>query len=75
MIAGYRDRARLEDLCKWAGVARSSFHYRPHPGPRGKRASTHTPRYGEAAIAGKACSSCLSPQLLRSSTPRLSSNF
>lgn len=47
MIAGYRDRARLEDLCKWAGVARSSFHYRPHPGPRGKRASTHTPRYGE----------------------------
>lgn len=47
MIAAFRERARLEDLCKWAGVARSSFHYRAHPGPRGKRASTHTLRHGE----------------------------
>jgi putative transposase len=30
-------------LCKWAAIARSSYHYKAHPGPRGIKPSTHTP--------------------------------
>lgn len=40
----YKSQASVEELCKWANVAKSSFHYRAHPGPRGMRASTHTRR-------------------------------
>ena len=43
MITGYGDRAAMEDLCRWADVAKSSFHYRSHPGERGMKASRHTP--------------------------------
>lgn len=49
MIARYRNRAGTEELCKWACVAKSSFHYKPHPGPRGMKASTHTP-WGDGMV-------------------------
>lgn len=39
----YKHRASVEELCKWAKVARSSFNYKAHPGKRGIKASTHTP--------------------------------
>lgn len=38
----YRNQSNLGDLCKWAKVAKSSFHYKAHPRQRGMRASTHT---------------------------------
>lgn len=43
MIEAFRQKAAVQDLCKWATVARSSVHYQAHPGPRGMSASTHTP--------------------------------
>lgn len=49
MITRYRDRAGTEELCKWACVAKSSFHYKAHPGPRGIKASTHTP-WGDGKV-------------------------
>lgn len=39
----FQDRGNVLELCKWAGVANSSFHYKAHPGQRGMKASTHTP--------------------------------
>ncbi len=38
----YSNRVRVKDLCKWASVASSSYHYQAHPGERGMKASTHT---------------------------------
>jgi transposase InsO family protein len=43
MIEKFQGRTNTEELCKWANVAISSFYYRAHPGPRGMKASTHTP--------------------------------
>lgn len=43
MVVEFKGRAGRQELCKWAEIARSSFHYKMHPGPRGIRASTHTP--------------------------------
>lgn len=43
MVVKFEDKASRLDLCKWAEVAKSSFHYKQHPGPRGIKASTHTP--------------------------------
>jgi putative transposase len=34
----------MEELSKWADVPKSSFYYKDHPGPRGMKASTHTPK-------------------------------
>lgn len=42
MVVKFEDRATHQQLCKWAEIAKSSFHYKAHPGPRGIRASTHT---------------------------------
>lgn len=39
----FKDRTGVRELCQWANVARSSFHYKAHPGDRGMKASTHTP--------------------------------
>lgn len=39
----FKNRTAVEELCKWADVSRSSFHYKAHPGERGMKASTHTP--------------------------------
>lgn len=39
----FRDRGSVKEICKWADLPRSSFHYKAHPGPRGMKASTHTP--------------------------------
>jgi len=32
----------VNDLAKWLLLPRRTFYYRPHPGPRGKRPTTHT---------------------------------
>lgn len=42
MIVRYKTKARIDDLCKWAEVSRSSLYYQAHPGPKGIRPSTHT---------------------------------
>lgn len=34
---------RIDELCKWAEVAKSSFYYKTRSGRRGAVASTHTP--------------------------------
>jgi transposase InsO family protein len=39
----FKDRGSVKEICKWAEVPRSSFHYKAHPGQRGMKASTHTP--------------------------------
>jgi transposase InsO family protein len=39
----FKDRGSVKEICKWADVAKSSFHYKAHPGQRGMKASTHTP--------------------------------
>ena len=39
----FKDRASAKEICKWAEIPRSSFNYKAHPGPRGMKASTHTP--------------------------------
>jgi len=39
----FRNSTRVERLCKWADLARSSLYYKAHPGPRGMKASTYTP--------------------------------
>lgn len=38
----FRGRADVKELCQWADVSPSSFHYRAHPGEQGMKASTHT---------------------------------
>jgi transposase InsO family protein len=43
MIMKFKNRVQVEELCKWAYVAKSSFHYKAHPGERGMKPSTHTP--------------------------------
>lgn len=40
----FRDRVPVKEICKWAEIPRSSFHYKAHPGQRGMKASTHTPK-------------------------------
>lgn len=40
----FKDRGSVKEICKWAEVSRSSFHYTAHPGQRGMKASTHTPK-------------------------------
>lgn len=43
MIAQYKYKISVEQLCRWSGVAKSSLYYRAQPGSRGMKASTHTP--------------------------------
>lgn len=43
MITRYQEQAPVQELCKWAEVSKSSFHYKSHPGPRGMKASLYTP--------------------------------
>ena len=42
MISKFKDDARVVELCKWANVPLSSFHYKSHPGPRGMKPSAYT---------------------------------
>lgn len=39
----FKNDATVEELCTWADVAKSSLHYKAHPGERGMKPSTHTP--------------------------------
>lgn len=43
----FESKVAIKDLCTWTGVAKSSFHYKAHPGERGMKASTHTLRQSE----------------------------
>jgi len=43
----YLDRCPVEHLARWLHLPRRSYYYRAHPGPRGKKASTHTLHHGE----------------------------
>lgn len=43
----FQDRISLKDLCTWTGVGKSSFHYKPHLGERGMKASSHTQKQQE----------------------------
>lgn len=45
----FKGRAPVEELCKWVDIARSSVYYQAHPGERGMKASTHTPK-GEGRV-------------------------
>lgn len=42
MIAEYRGKWPVADLCQWAGVPKSSLYYKAREGVRGIRPSTHT---------------------------------
>lgn len=42
----FSDRAPLQLLMRWLRLPRSTFYYRPHPGIRGMRSSTHTRHQG-----------------------------
>lgn len=42
MIAHYKSKTSIDQLCLWAGVSRSSLYYQSHPGSRGMKASSHT---------------------------------
>ena len=52
MVVKFKDKATLQERCKWAEVATSSYHYKKHPGPRGIKASTHTP-IGDGVVSNE----------------------
>ena len=39
-------RCPVQDTARWVDLSRRSYYYKAHPGPRGKRVSTHTLRQG-----------------------------
>lgn len=47
MVKRYSDRASVRVVSTWLRLPASTFYYKPHPGPRGKIASTHTLYNGE----------------------------
>lgn len=38
----YINQCSVSDLVRWVNLPRRSYYYRPHPGPRGMKPSTHT---------------------------------
>lgn len=42
MVKRFSDRAPVRLVSSWLTLSASTFYYKAHPGPRGKRASTHT---------------------------------
>lgn len=42
----FTDRFPVRDTARWIHLSRRSYYYKAHPGPRGKRASTHTLHQG-----------------------------
>lgn len=42
----FTGRYPVQDTARWIHLARRSYYYKSHPGPRGKRASTHTLHQG-----------------------------
>ena len=42
----YMDRCAVAALAGWVLLPRRTYYYKPHPGPRGKKASTHTFYHG-----------------------------
>jgi len=41
-MKNFIDRFTVRQMSGWIGLSRRSYYYRAQPGPRGKRASTHT---------------------------------
>lgn len=46
MVKQFSGRAPLRLVSRWVTLPASTFYYKAHPGPRGKRPSTHTPFKG-----------------------------
>lgn len=46
MIKPRIDKCSVIELVRWVNLPRSSYYYKPHPGPRGMKPSTHTPHHG-----------------------------
>lgn len=46
MIKPRIDTWPVKELVQWVNLPRSSYYYRPHPGPRGMKPSTHTLFHG-----------------------------
>ena len=42
----FTDRLPVQHLARWVHLAHRSYYYKAHPGPRGKKASTHTLHQG-----------------------------
>ena len=42
MVRQYMNRTSVGEVSGWIGLARSTFYYKPLPGRRGKKPSTHT---------------------------------
>ena len=38
----FSDRIAVRNMARWVHLSRRSYYYTAHPGPRGKKASTHT---------------------------------
>ena len=41
-MKSYVHRCTVTDLSGWVNLSRRTYYYRPHPGPRGMKPSTHT---------------------------------
>ena len=46
MVKRFSGRAPVRLVSRWLSLPASTFYYKAHPGPRGKRPSTHTPFKG-----------------------------
>ena len=42
MVRPYISQCSVSDLARWVNLPRRSYYYKAHPGPRGKKPSTHT---------------------------------
>ena len=43
----FQGRTNATELCRWAGLSRSSYYYKPQPGKRGRKASQYTLKGGK----------------------------
>lgn len=49
----FSDRVPVQLLSSWLQLPRSTFYYKPHPGQRGMKPSTHTPYKGSLVTNGE----------------------
>ena len=53
LVAHDQDRISRQKLCRWLGLAQSSFYYQPKSGRSGRQASTHTPLTGGGRVTNQ----------------------
>lgn len=53
MMKRFAPYMAIKDLARWLDMPRRTFYYQAHPGPRGKRPSTHT-LYNNALVSNEA---------------------